>query len=234
MIVNSLSYKKVLCFFAHPDDETLAMGGTILKLVEAGSHVKVALSNTGIAARKNKLSKSKILSELIDLKQDCFDALQNLGLKSEDIFLGNFSDNEMDKHTLLELNHWIEPIVDDFMPDAIFTHHRYCTNIDHQYCHNAAIIATRPSVNYNIDVFCCEIPSSTGYLKPTQFEPTCFVGLEERHVNAKIAAMMAYKGEARPYPHPRSGEVLRALAQVRGSECGHFFAEAFMVNRIYI
>ena len=61
------------------------------------------------------------------------------------IFLGEFSDNEMDKHSLLDLIHWIENIIDNIKPDLIITHHRYCTNIDHQYCHNAAIVATRPN-----------------------------------------------------------------------------------------
>ncbi|WFS62280.1 PIG-L family deacetylase [Pseudodesulfovibrio thermohalotolerans] len=228
-----IKYDKVLCFFAHPDDETLAMGGTIAKLVEANVHVKVVISNTGIASRRDKLSEEDVASQLQNLKEDCSKALCNLGILHDDIILGEFSDNESDKHTLLELNHWIEPILDDFMPDAIFTHHRFCTNIDHQYCYNSAVVATRPGLNFNIDFYTCEVPSSTGYLKPTQFEPNCFVGLEERHVSAKIKSMNTYKGEARPYPHPRSGEVLKALAQVRGSEAGCFFAEAFMLNRLY-
>ena len=40
--------------------------------------------------------------------------------------------------------------------------------------------------------------------------------------------MESYKDEARPDPHPRSPEVLKALAKVRGAESGNFFAEAFM------
>jgi LmbE family N-acetylglucosaminyl deacetylase len=187
------NYKKILCFFAHPDDETLAMGGTIAKLTEANVHVKVAISNTGIAARRNKLSTKDVNFELEELKKDCAKALGKLGVKQDDIILGSFADNESDKHTLLELNHWLEPIVDNFMPDAVFTHHRFCTNIDHQYCYNSAVIATRPGLGFNIDLYTCEVPSSTGYLKPTLFEPNCFVGLKEKHVTAKIDSMNTYK-----------------------------------------
>ena len=60
-----------------------------------------------------------------------------------------------------------------------------------------------------------------------------FVGVEERDVEAKIRAMQTYRGEARPDPHPRSPEVLRALAKVRGSEGGFYFAEAFMIQKMF-
>jgi hypothetical protein len=42
---------------------------------------------------------------------------------------------------------------------------------------------------------------------------------------------MAFSGEARPDPHPRSPEVLKSLAKVRGSESGFLWAEAFMLLR---
>ena len=45
--------------------------------------------------------------------------------------------------------------------------------------------------------------------------------------------MQAYEGEARPCPHPRSPEVLKALAVVRGSESGFNYAESFMINKIF-
>ena len=47
-------YKKILTFFAHPDDETLAAGATINKLSNSGSQVYVAIPATGINARKNE------------------------------------------------------------------------------------------------------------------------------------------------------------------------------------
>ena len=45
--------------------------------------------------------------------------------------------------------------------------------------------------------------------------------------------MESFKGEARPDPHPRSPQVLKSLAKVRGSEGGFFFAEAFMIQKIF-
>lgn len=223
---------RVLTFFAHPDDETLAAGATIKKLTAMGSKVSVAIPNTGINSRRN-LDESSRQKQLNELRSDTNEALSVLGIQSEDIYLGDFSDNEIDRHTLLELIHWLEPIIEKTQPDLLITHHRYCTNIDHQYCHEAAIVATRPGVGSHIPVLCGEVPSSTGYLKPTQWEPNYFVEISTDQVEAKVKAMMTYKGEARPDPHPRSPEVLRALAKVRGSESGFFFAEAFMINKMF-
>ncbi len=228
-----LKYKKILTFFAHPDDETLAAGATINKLTKNGCRVYVAIPATGVHSRRNNQEKNIRDKKLLNLNNDTFKALSILGIKKSDVYLGNFDDNELDKHTLLSLIHWIEKIVDKIKPEAIFTHHRYCTNIDHQYCHEAAVVASRPSINSHIPVFCGEVPSSTGYLKPTKWEPNCYVNISEDDVNAKIKAMETFKDEARPDPHPRSPEVLRSLAKVRGSESGFYFAESFMIQKIF-
>lgn len=226
-------YKKILTFFAHPDDETLAAGATIHKLSKNGCRVYAAIPATGIDARKNIIKEKKRKKKLLNLKKDTLNALSLIGIKKSDIFLGNFSDNELDKHTLLNLIHWIEKIINKIRPDAIFTHHRFCTNIDHQYCHEASVVASRPSINSHIPIFCGEIPSSTGYLKPTQWEPNFYVNISNNDLSAKIKAMQTFEEEARPDPHPRSPEVLRSLAKLRGSESGFYFAESFMIQKIF-
>ena len=225
--------KKILSFFAHPDDETLAAGATFKKLSSLGCDISVAIPNTGISSRK-ELTKQQKISLLEQLKIDTLYALSKLGINKDDIFFGEFTDNAIDKHCLLDLIHWIESIIKKVNPDIIFTHHRFCTNIDHQYCHQALIVAARPEIKSHIDVFCGEVPSSTGYLKPTNWDPNLFIEVSKEELDAKIDSMISFKSEARPDPHPRSPEVLRALAKVRGSESGYNYAEAFMVNKIFL
>lgn len=229
----NMQYKTVLAFFAHPDDETLAAGATMARLAREGCRVHVAIPNTGIHSRRNIQDKASRADALKTLRTDCCNALSVLGVRESDIYLGEFSDNEIDRHTLLELIHWFEEIVNKVKPEIILTHHRYCTNIDHQYCHEAAVVGTRPAPTCHIPIICGEVPSSTGYLKPVQWEPNLFINVEERDVDSKIRAMQTYKGEARPDPHPRSPEVLKALAKVRGSEGGFYFAEAFMIQKTF-
>lgn len=231
--MNLSTYRTVLTFFAHPDDETLSAGATIAKLVRHGARVHMAIPATGINSRRNTSDETTRKASLATLRKDCEHACSLLGVLPQHLHLGEFADNEMDMSSLLEVIHWFERIIEDVKPDLILTHHRYCTNIDHQYCHDAVVVATRPAVNRHIPVLCGEVPSSTGYLRPVQWEPNLYIEVSREDMDIKVRAMQAYNGEARPDPHPRSPEVLMALAKVRGSESGFLWAEAFMIQRIF-
>ena len=98
---------------------------------------------------------------------------------------------------------------------------------------SAAVVAMRPAVGQHVELWAGEVPSSTGYLRPTQWEPTLYVDVSAEDVERKVEAIQAYSGEVRPDPHPRSPEVLRALAKLRGSEAGFSHAEAFMVIKAF-
>ena len=62
------------------------------------------------------------------------------------------------------------------------------------------------------------------------FIPNSYVDISETF-NNKIEAMKAYSSELKPYPHPRSLEIIEALAKKRGSEIYVNFAEAFLLIR---
>ena len=224
---------KVLTFFAHPDDETLAAGCTISKLTRMGAEVYTAIPATGVHSRRNVQDQASRNDDVAQIREDCQRALGILGVPEDRIILGEFPDNEMDKHSLLEVIHWLEDVVAKVKPDLILTHHRYCTNVDHRVWHEAAVVATRPGVDHHVVVWCGEVPSSTGYLRPAQWEPNLYVEVSDEDVDKKIRAMEAYGGEVRPDPHPRSPEVIRALGKVRGSEAGFMWAEGFMVQKVF-
>lgn len=224
-------YRKVLSFFAHPDDETLAAGGTLAKLAASGAEVHVAIPATGIHSRSNVLDEKTMARELEALRDDTRQAMGALGLEAGRLILGEYPDNEMDTFSLLHVIHWLEEVLERVQPDLILTHHLYCTNKDHRICHEAAVVATRPAPDRRVAILAAEVPSSTGYLRPARWEPNFHVELTAEQLAAKTAAMQAYRGEVRPDPHPRSVEVIEALAKVRGSEAGCAWAEAFMVVR---
>lgn len=221
---------KVLAFFAHPDDETLGAGGTLAKLCDEGYEVHIAIAATGITSRDDSDSSSLALHKL---EQDLVKAAGVLGVPANRVTLGAFRDNQMDSYPLLEIIKWLEAIIRSLDPQVLITHHRYCTNIDHQICHEAAVVATRPNVEKQINLLCCEVPSSTGYLRPAAFEPNLYVRLNRDNLDAKLNAMKAYESERRAAPHPRSDRVLEALAIVRGSESGFDYAEAFMIQKSF-
>ena len=230
-MIDPTGLDRVLMLFAHPDDETLAAGGTIARLVRGGTRIHVAIAATGSFARRNTVGAADLAAAHGRLVEDARCAMAILGVTEGDLTLGPFPDNAMDTVPLLDVIQWLEAIIDDVKPQAVFTHHQRCTNIDHRICHEAAVVATRPLPGQRIALLAGEVPSSTGILRPTGWEPNCYMALERRDLDSKIAAMQAYAGEARPSPHPRSPEVLTALATLRGAEAGTFFAEAFMIER---
>jgi N-acetylglucosamine malate deacetylase 1 len=124
------------------------------------------------------------------LQSNCIEALSVLGISKKNVYLGEFPDNEMDSCSRLNIIYWIENIVGNVQPSIILTHHRYCTNTDHQFCHEAVIVASRPNVNNHITVLCGEVPSSTGYLRPVNWEPNCYIELSNADIEKKTQAMM--------------------------------------------
>lgn len=55
--------------------------------------------------------------------------------------------------------------------------------------------------------------------------------MSEENISAKIKGMESYEFEKRKYPHPRSPEALKILAEYRGITVGLKFAEAFTIVR---
>lgn len=223
------NYKNILCFFSHPDDETLGAGGLLSVASDNKIKINIAFSNTGIMARNDMNKKN---NNLKNLHKDTYNALSLFKIAKNRIIFGKFPDNMSDTIPLLRITQWVEKIIKKIKPDLILTHHRHCTNIDHRLLHEAVITATRPNEKSKIDILSCEVLSSTGYLRPANFEPTLYLNLSKKNLDQKIKALKKYKSEIRDYPHPRSAEAVKALSMIRGTECGSKFAEAFIINKI--
>ena len=144
-------------------------------------------------------------------------------------------DNRFDEVGLLNLIKPVEKWVETFRPDAIYTHHPGDLNIDHSMTFRAVLTATRPDASRvsvpNLYTF--EVPSSTDWafqrVSPV-FRPNVFVDIKN-FLDCKIAAMQCYESERREVPHPRSPEVLRAVAARWGSTAGMSCVEAFELIR---
>ena len=83
------------------------------------------------------------------------------------------------------------------------------------------------------DSYTFEVPSSTDWafqrVSPV-FRPNVFVDIKN-FLDCKITAMQCYESERREAPHPRSPEVLRAVAARWGSTAGMSCVEAFELIR---
>mgnify|MGYP001052878032 CR=1 FL=1 len=226
--------KKILLVVAHPDDELLGVGGTMNKFIkENNCTVRVVILGEGITSRGDNRNTEQWKNELKLHKQNIVSAQKEIGYQELSIY--DFPDNRFDSVALLDIVKIIEKEKRDFQPEIIFTHHGGDVNIDHQRTFEAVITATRPMENEIVKtVITFETPSGTEWIAssdPRKFSPNLFIEVSENDLNAKITGMESYEFEKRIYPHPRSPEALRILAQYRGLTIGKGFAEAFNITR---
>lgn len=220
----------IAAVFAHPDDETLGCGGTLATLSDKGHEIIVVICGEGITSRYNDPCEAdpednKTLQ--LNLKK----AAEILGVSR--IIHMDWPDNRFDTRPLLLLVKAIERQFAEISPQIIYTHHPSDLNVDHRMVYDAVLTAARPVPKNTVtDIYACEVPSSTGWEGPkgNAFSPTMYRDITPS-LDRKIKAMEAYQTEALPYPHPRSPEGIRALAQYRGAQSGLFAAEAFVVVR---
>lgn len=217
---------KILVIAAHPDDEILGVGGTLIKHVKSGDKVFCLILGEGIMAR---LGGKKV--EIDKLRAETMEAGKIIGFKK--IYFANFPDNSFDSVSLLSITQEVEKYLGLIKPDTIYTHHGDDLNIDHQLTFRAVLTACRPcNVHCPKEIFTFETLSSTEWQvkNPLAFCPNTYIDIEKT-INGKVVALEKYQSEIRPYPHSRSAQGIKILAQYRGLESGLKFAEAFCLIR---
>lgn len=230
-----LKNKRILNIVAHPDDELLGCGATMHKLINNfHCSIRAVILGEGITSRAEIRDANKWNDELKIHRENIENARQYIGYESVGIY--DFPDNRFDSVPLLDIIKVVEKEKESFEPEIIFTHHGGDLNVDHQKTFEAVITATRPMKNELVNgIITFETPSGTEWIaasEPKQFVPNLFIEVSEHDMIAKINGMESYNFEKRAYPHPRSPEALRILAQRYGVMLGGGYYEAFQVIRI--
>jgi LmbE family N-acetylglucosaminyl deacetylase len=221
----------VLVVAAHPDDELLGCGGTAARLAGEGHSVYLSILGEGITSRHTDRAGADpvAIKSLHGSSQRVADLLG-----AKELSLHGLPDNRFDSVPLLDVVKMVEQIIERWRPEAVYTHHGGDLNVDHRILSQAVLTATRPGQRNSVrDVYMFEIPSSTEWafqqLSPA-FRPNVFVDISAT-LDTKLKGMREYESEVRAFPHPRSSEALRAIAQRWGSVAGCKAAEAFELVR---
>jgi N-acetylglucosamine malate deacetylase 1 len=219
--------RNVLCVVAHPDDEALGVGGTLIRHVRSGDRVGVVILSDGEGAKKAGAAKDP---ERID-KASAWARVTGCSL----LGVFDFPDQRLDTVPMVEIVDRLEKSIREFNPDIVYTHHPGDLNHDHRIACNAVLVALRPMHANGApkDIYAFETPSSTDQAPNTaqfSFQPNHYVVLDDL-VDEKMNALEVYSNELGDPPHPRSRESIRALATKRGAECGALSAEAFVLLR---
>ena len=217
----------VLIVVAHPDDETIGMGGTIKKHTIKGDKVFVVSMTNGVGAR-DSCNKLKV-EERINCAENASKILGFNWIEKYD-----FKDNSLDSYSILEITKSIEKIKSKIRPYLVYTHSGADLNVDHRVISNSVFTAFRPQP----DEICQEIrlfetASATDFSHQTitsVFSPNLYINIDKTW-KYKSLALDGYGNEIKNYPHSRSLEGLHNLAKVRGNQVGIMMAEAFQVAR---
>lgn len=224
--------KKIAIVAAHPDDEILGCGGTILKNIKLGNKVFVLYVSDGVGGRfENKNDKNRA-AEIIKRKKMAIKAANFAKFEIID-FLG-LENLELNKYKHNYINNKIYKIFSKIKPDTVYTHHPGDNNIDHKVTFESTYTACRPCKNYIIkEINTFEVPSSTDWANPNNksFIPRKFIDISE-FSKKKTKLLNFYQKELRDEPHPRSLKNINALETYRGGMCGLKKAEAFDIIRL--
>lgn len=106
----SLQSKRVLCVFAHPDDETFGPGGTLIKWSKEGATIHLLCATKGEAGMKSHNSKRD---------KELLESAKLLGIKKVE-FLG-YIDGTLCNNMLQKLEEKIAEKIRSFKPDILLT-----------------------------------------------------------------------------------------------------------------
>ena len=200
--------KKMLVIAPHADDEVLGCAGAIQHYKKEGYEIFVNIVS-------NRILNHTIDNEHIANTKKCTEEVANLlGIKN--VFHSDLNDEQLD-NLLIDVIVPIEKVIDDVNPNIVFVPNITDTDQDHRSVANACLVACRsiPSL------FSYEIPGPS-----IDFQPNYYLDIEQ-YFELKIAAMEKYSDEWRTFPHPRSPEGLKIVAQYRGIQSGLNYAEAY-------
>lgn len=200
---------KTLMLVVHRDDECLSAGGTLLKCKDLYLHY---YNDTHPSVESVIYD---IEAERVRMRLDC------------SVSYSQFNKvNQLAKFPATCLITELEDLVNFFRPDTVIVP-APSYNQDHRVVYDTALTAMRVHDKnwYVKNILLAEQPE-TSTPPYTSFIPGLYVPINIEH---KIVLFNMYRSQQRGH---RTPDHLRAIAQVRGMQCGQSYAEAFQIVRM--
>ena len=216
--------KKVLVISAHPDDETLGAGGTILKhinnldevywLIVTSMEINQGFSKKRIHERDNEI---KEVAKLYGFKKT-----YRLGYPTSTLTL-NDTPGLINK---------ISSILNQIHPEIIYTVNRSDAHSDHRIVFESLMACSKsfraPFIKRILMYECISETEFSPALPDRAFVPNYFVDISET-LKIKLKILELYRSELAEHPFPRSKKNVKSLAIHRGATVGVRYAEAFQL-----
>lgn len=214
----------VVVIAAHPDDETLGVGGTMLKHIDQNDNVYWLIAT-------NMLESEGFSPEQINKRQDEIEkAGKMLGVSGIEKL--NFASMSLTDNSLNSLIPKISQYFNQVKPDVIYVMNRSDAHSDHRILFDAVMACTKsfryPFIKKVLMYECLSETEFAPALPEKTFIPNYYVDIT-KYLNKKLEIMEIYESEVSEHPFPRSLRNIAALATFRGASVGVEYAEAFQL-----
>jgi LmbE family N-acetylglucosaminyl deacetylase len=215
---------KVIIISAHPDDETLGAGGTLLKHKQQGDEINWLIVTD--VFENEGFSVERVLSRKLEI--DIVSKLYSF----ENVYKLGYPTMKLNDTLLVDLVNKISNIFQQLKPEIIYVMNRSDAHSDHRIVFDAVMSCTKsfryPSVKKVLMYECLSETELAPILPERVFQPNYFVDISD-FIDKKIEIMKTFDSELEEHPFPRSIKNIEALATFRGATVGVFYAEAFQL-----
>jgi LmbE family N-acetylglucosaminyl deacetylase len=216
--------KNVIVISAHPDDETLGVGGTILKHIANGDNV-YWLIVTNVFENQG-FSKERVESRQLEISK----VEKMFGFK--ETFNLNYPTMTLSSSSLIKMVPEISTVFSEVKPEIIYTLNRSDAHSDHRVIFDAVMACTKsfryPFIKQILMYECISETEFAPALAEKVFLPKYFIDITN-YLDKKNEVMKICESELGQHPFPRSLENIKALAHFRGASVGVQYAEAFQL-----
>lgn len=214
----------IVVIAAHPDDETLGVGGTMLKHAANGDNVYWLIAT-------NMLESEGFSKEQIAQRQSEIE-LAGTKLKVKGINKLNFASMSLTDNSLNQLIPKISAYFNEIKPEIIYVMNRSDAHSDHRILFDAVMACTKsfryPFIKRVLMYECLSETEFAPALPEKVFIPNYYVDITD-FMDMKLEIMKIYESEIDEHPFPRSISNIKALAHYRGASVGVNYAEAFQL-----
>jgi len=216
--------KNVIVISAHPDDEILGCGGTLIKHRENGDQIDwliVTNLNESQGFSKNRIESRQ--EEIIKVSKR---------LDINKTYTLDYPTMTLSDESLITMIPKVSDIFIESKPEIIYILNRSDAHSDHLITFKAIMACTKsfryPFVKRVLMYECISETEFGAALPENHFLPTYFVDISP-YFEEKLEIMAIYDSEIGEHPFPRSNRNIEALATYRGASVGVEYAESYQV-----